>query len=232
MTPEPPIGGVAQALAALVSSDLDVADVLSRLLVDCAQATGADAVAILAVEGNGDLAMLAATSHSAVQIELLQAQRHAGPCVESIETMSVITGDERDLAERWGEVGRDIADAGITRVAALPMVWRGQALGCVNLFWRGAGGEVDADVGLLYADLATVVVVQSAPMTPDVIHAALHDALTARAVVEQAKGVLAYAHDVDMERAYALLLQRVAETATPLTRVAEDVVRRRGRPSS
>jgi hypothetical protein len=221
--------GVPGALASLVGDPVDVADVLAHLVADCAEATGAVAVAILANDAIGGYALLAATSHRASELEMLQAQQRTGPCVEAVDERRAVTSDSAgDMVDRWGDVGLAMTAAGCTAVESLPMLWRGQAVGGLNIFHDAARPAPDPDLTQAYADVATLVVVHSV-VGHQQVRARIHDALAARTLIEQAKGVLAHAGQVDMETAYARLLSRAERDGVGLTETARDVVRRRGR---
>ncbi len=100
--------GLAHALSSLTADVVDIADVLARLVADAAEALGAGAVAVLAIDGD-DLGLLAATSHRAVEIEMLQAQQRTGPCVEALATGEVVRCVGRGaLTSAWPDVGAAI----------------------------------------------------------------------------------------------------------------------------
>ena len=227
------VASLAAAMKALVLSDPDVADILAHLVSDCARATSADACALLAVDSDGELSLLAAESHRAVELEMLQIQREEGPCVEVIEGAAPlhVSGAEA-IRARWGDVGATIVDAGFQAVEAYPMRWRGTMLGGLNLFLTDADRPVDATLAQTYADMATLVVVQSVSVDRDQVRARLHEALSARGVVEQAKGVVAYRDGIDLGEAYTSLLRRAESSGTPLTQTALDVVDEAARGSS
>jgi ANTAR domain/GAF domain len=224
----------ADAAAALVGEP-DVADILAHLLADCVTVMDADAVAILARDATGELSLLAASSHRATELELLQIQRSAGPCVDVIESNEALAvSGTAQLEERWEHVGRAIADAGFTAVEAYPMRWRGTVLGGLNVFSsRPTSAAHTAGVGQTFADIATLAVIYSMPISAEQAATRLHEALNARELVEQAKGVIAYVDGVDMSTAYDTLLRRADLNGEPLTRTADDVIaeqlhRRRG----
>ena len=73
--------------------------------------------------------------------------------------------------------------------------------------------------------MATLVVVQSTEIPSDQIAARVHDAIMARAQVEQAKGVLAHLHGLDMASAYEELRVLAAQSGRSLTETALRVVR-------
>ena len=233
---EPTAASLATAIEALVMPGLDVADVLANLVADCARDTSANACALLAVDGRGELSLLAAESHSAVELELLQIQGDAGPSVDVIVSgvpLHVAGADA--VRERWGTVGDAVVDAGFQAVEAYPMRWRGAVLGGLNLFRADADGPVAGALAQAFADVATLVVVHAGAVEADEVKARLHEALSARAVVEQAKGVIAYREDVDLGTAYGLLLRRAESAGTLLSQTALDVVAEavgRRRPTS
>lgn len=221
----PPEEPLAAALSAVVATTIDVADVLAHLVVDCAATLPVEAVALLAVDTNGDLSLLAADSHRAGQLELLQIQGRRGPCVDVITTNEPLLVSGADaVAARWDEVGEAIVALGFTAVEAYPMRWQGRALGGLNLFHAEDRTTPIGARAQAFADMATVVVVQSMPLSEDQVRARMHEALSARAAVEQAKGVLAYQLGTDLAEAYASLLRRAWDSGTPLTQAALDVV--------
>src|SRR3954453_4213440 len=132
---EPTAASFAAAIEAVVRAEPDVADVLAHLVADCARVTSVDTCALMAMDGNGELSLLAAESHRAVEMELLQIQRSAGPCVDVIDSGRPLHVVGREaITERWGDVGQAVVDAGFEAVEANPMRWRGTVLGGLNIF--------------------------------------------------------------------------------------------------
>ena len=221
-------GALAAAVSGLVS-DRGVADVLTQLVLDATTVLDAQSVAVLVTVEEDDLVLLNASSHEAGQIELLQAQSWSGPCVDVISSgRRISVAGEDDLIARWGAVGRAMVEAGHGGVDAYPMSWRGRVLGGLNVF-RGGNGvarSVSHDVGQAFADVATLLLVHDADVPVEQIRAHVYEAVQARSLVEQAKGVLAHVHAIDPARAYELLLAR-AEEGGGLTSVALDVVSKR-----
>jgi hypothetical protein len=219
-------GAFADAAAALVGEP-DVADVLHHLVSDCAEVMGADAVAILARDGSGELSLLSATSHRVSELEMLQVQRSAGPCIDVLETNEALAVSGTDqLVERWHDVGQAITQAGFVSVESFPMRWRGVALGGLNVFWETQqSASQDAAVGQAFANIATLTVIHSVPISIDEASGRLHGALSARELVEQAKGVIAHVDNLDMSSAYDSLIQRAGTSGETLTETALNVIR-------
>jgi hypothetical protein len=213
---------LAGAVAAIVAR-LDVVDALAHLLEACAKAYPADAVAVLVSNPRGSLELLHATSHRADEIELLQIQSETGPCVDALSGNEQIVASGADMVERWGDIGTAILAAGYGGVHAYPMHWRGQAIGGLNLFVRN-GVTPDLELGQMFADLATLAVLQANEVSSDELVARLHDAVSSRTVIEQAKGVLAQRLGTDMNAAYSELLAAARGSGQNLTAAAVDVV--------
>jgi hypothetical protein len=214
--------------AAAMVSEHNVTDVLAQLLTDCAELVSADAVAILVADGSDELSLLSSSSHRASALELLQIQSHVGPCVDTIRSGAPVTATGAlELGHRWGDVGTAIAESGLVRVDAFPMRWRGRVLGGLNIF-RQSPDDVDDEITTLsqaFADVATLVVVQSTEIPSDQIAARVHDAIMARAQVEQAKGVLSYVLGIEMAEGYDELRRLAADRGRSLSETAIDVVR-------
>jgi len=222
------LDALAAATAAMVSPHHQT-DVLTRLVDDCVDVLQARSAAILVsdVAGAG-LALLNASSHQAAEVELLQAQSERGPCVDAIAQGSVVSvhGAEA-LVERWDDVGQAMVSVGYLGVQAFPMRWYGRVVGGLNVF-RERGEEPAAELGVAgqaLADVATLVLVQSGDVPADQLAARVHDGVRSRAVVEQAKGVLAYLHAVDVDRAYDLLVQEAGRDGGSVTEAALRIVR-------
>lgn len=221
----------AQALADVASAlveDHEITGLLARLVSDCAQLLPADAAALLVRTADGGFELLSATSHRVDEIELYQAQRTDGPCVDATRTGEPTRAVGRvQIVERWPHVGQEIVDAGFGSVHVFPMHWRGHAIGGLNLF-AVAEEELSAASGVLaqsFADFATLAIVQPVALADDDLTERITAALEGRVVIEQAKGVLAFQLGLDMAAAYDELLSRTAANGTTLAQVAENVVR-------
>lgn len=214
------------ATAAMVQ-DRDVADTLAKLLHDCATSTGANAVGLLVSDERGDLDVLSATSHQATELEIYQLQLDAGPCIDAVRSgASVAAVTDGDIKDRWGVVGEAIVKAGFHAVQSVPLRWHGRIIGALNAFHRDPA-TVDEDTQVLlqaFADVATVVIVQSAELSSADLTERVRLALAGRTVIEQAKGVLAQTANVDMAAAYELLAARAAENGSSLTETAARII--------
>jgi transcriptional regulator with GAF, ATPase, and Fis domain len=220
------VQALADAAAALTEAQ-DVNGTLARLVRDCADVLSAQAIGVLVLDGHQQLELLSSTSHQTAELEMFQIQQDSGPCIDAIRTGQVASVlDPDELASRWPQVGAAILAAGFHTVHAFPLRWHGHILGALNVF-HAAAQTADADIlalGQAFADIASIAIIQTAEdLTLEHIAQRLQRALQARTLIEQAKGVLAYRHGIDMAAAYEQLLSLVAPDST-LTATATEVV--------
>jgi hypothetical protein len=203
----------------------DVSGSLVALLSDCAELTEADSAGLLIRADDGSLELLSSTSHTTTVLELYELQNGRGPCLEAVQTNVFVSGTAPDLARRWVPVGQAIVDAGYAAVYAFPLRWGDHAVGALNLYATTDRFDDDAQrTGQAFANLAVAVLAH--PHAPDWsdVHRDVLDLLEERIAIEQAKGVLAVRHGLDMAAAYQRLITTAAEQQLSLTQYAQDVI--------
>ena len=218
---------LARAAAALVTEH-DVTDVLAHLLADGRQSLGASAAGLLVRSASGELEVLTATSHRVSELEAYEAQQETGPCADAITTgQPVFQSGTDQLAARWPRLAPLLAAAPYRAVQAHPLRWHGQVLGAITFLHTEPPAETVEllNVGQAFADMATLILLTPHEISGSDIATRTRQALVARTVVEQAKGVLAYQRGVDVEQAYDLLLERVRVYGVSLSAAAADIVR-------
>jgi GAF domain-containing protein len=217
----------AAANAAMIRG-VDGASTVHVLLADCLRLLGADTAGVLVRVGDQDLELLAATSHQTAELELYQSQVRSGPCVETIETgRSVSAVSHSEVVDRWPDFAQAMSAAGLQAVHASPMRWHDRVLGGVNLFWQTSSTltSEEGELAQAFADICTLALMQP-PATDDAngIAERLRAALQGRVVIERAKGVLAHSHNLEMDEAFARLVQMSNETSQPLSEVAHSIL--------
>jgi transcriptional regulator with GAF, ATPase, and Fis domain len=228
MTARTATQALAAATAALTSGR-DITDVLDRLVRDSADVLGAQAVGLLVLAPGGDLELLAATSHQVAELELYQIQQDTGPCIEAVRGGSpVVSTSQDDMRARWPGISEAMTSAGYHSAHAYPLRWHGQTLGALNTFHASAQPDAAdiAQTGQALADIATVLIVQTADLSADQVTERVQQVLQARTSIEQAKGVLAYTRGVDMAAAYDLLRRLAADKDTTITDTAASIIAR------
>ncbi len=220
---------IAEAAAGLVSDGpVDVAGHMAFLLTDLTEVIGGGSSAGLLIRDEaGRLEVLAASSHQSAQLELFQVQNVQGPCIEALlENRAVHADTAEEIRERWSRVGGHLA-LSCQSLEASPLRWRGRPIGTLNVLHPHphAMGPEQRQAVQTFADIATLILIQAATFDHDidptqVVRRALHD----RALVEQAKGVLAYTRGMDIAQAYDDLLHQARTEHVPLVELARHVL--------
>lgn len=127
--------------------DFDVVDVTTQLTEDCAKLLGVAAAGLLLADAGGVLHLLAATSHHVRTLEIFQAQREEGPCLECFHNgRPVIVADLQAERGRWPRFSAVASEEGFASVHAIPMRLRDQVLGTLGLFGTSPGGLSEDDL--------------------------------------------------------------------------------------
>jgi GAF domain-containing protein len=217
-------------IAQTLVDDYDVLDLLHTLVEECVDLLDATAAGLMLAGPDSFLQVMASTSEESHLVEILQQETGAGPCVDCYITGIPVT--IRDIAgteDRWPEF-KDLAAAqGYRSVHAFPMRVRGKTIGAMNLF-RTQTGEMskeDIAVGQALADVSTISILQERTIREAAtVNDQLQRALNSRVLVEQAKGMIAYMSDVDINEAFRLLRSHARSHNASLRDTAEAVLNR------
>ncbi|MET0446895.1 MAG: GAF and ANTAR domain-containing protein [Aeromicrobium sp.] len=216
---------LAQASASLTTS-YDAVGALAALLENCRHGLDVDAGGIL-VETGGQLELLASSSHEMAELEAYQLQVDEGPCVDAFQKGTAVQEHTiESLTERWPQFAATMVAAGFESVHATPLQIQGRTFGAMGIFRRDPlAFTPDEDVVARgFAHIASMLVLQLGEVPPEQLYRRLQNALDARVLLEQAKGVLAGAHDLSMAEAYDLLVQSARDRHQPLTAWAVQVI--------
>jgi GAF domain-containing protein len=228
MSTRTPTQALSETAAALVGP-FDVTDLLSRLILDCRDGVDAAAVGIVVRNSQGAPELLSATSHRSEELEILQVEQDDGPCIDVLRGGRALScvGAEA-ITGRWERAGGPILAAGFQAVHGLPMRWQNQVFGGLNIFRREPVRLTPEEEGVAqtFADLATLVIVQTPTLSSDEVESRIDVALAGRIVIEQAKGVVADSRGLPMDDAYALLRRLADEQGSTITEVAGSLITR------
>lgn len=224
--PSDPTAGRFAEIARSLAGEPDVARTLQRI-VDLAVETidGCEGAGLLIVSRGQILA--GSWSDEAVHaIEQLEYEIGEGPCVDAILRVATFETDLRDRASRWPTFVAQALAAGFESILAFRLFAAEDTLGALNLYSRarGAFDEAARAFGGVYAAHAALALAGAQIHEHDVaLVNGLHDALVARDVIGQAKGILMATRHIDADAAFALLRATSQDHNIKLRVIAEDV---------
>jgi transcriptional regulator with GAF, ATPase, and Fis domain len=216
-------------LADTLVDDFDVHEFLHLLARRSVELLDVDEAGLMLADNTGRLRLAAASAEQARLLELIELQTDQGPCLDCYASgepvvVEMLTGPGR---ERWPRFADEATAAGFHSVLALPLRLRQQTIGALNLF-RAEGGAFNDEVqqvGRALADVATIGILQERGLRgQEILARQLQAALNSRVAIEQAKGVLAERHQIDVERAFHLLRSTARSKNTSLSEMAKGVV--------
>lgn len=215
-------------LADTLVDDYDVIDFMHTLTEAVVELLDAQAAGLMLSDQRGNLQVVASSSEESRTLELYELQHDQGPCMESYrEGIPVTNVDPETAEERWPGFGAAVKASNFTSVHAVPMRLRTDVIGALNVFLARPGQLTDADIALGQglADIATIGLLQERTSQERNVHAEqLQGALNSRILIEQAKGMYAERHGVEVAEAFSTMRKHARNTGQPLLTVATQVV--------
>lgn len=208
-------------------ADYDVVEVLQTLVDRAVELFDAAAGAIHLANAQHELEVVASTSERSSFFGLLQLNAGEGPCITAVTTGELATSENlAELQRRWPRFAEASQQRGYVGVHAIPLRLRDTVVGSLNLFREseGALNGADARAAQALADVATISLLQQRTIENATLEASqLQRALDSRVVIEQAKGYVSRALDVDMDTAFRLIRQHARSNQERLSDVARAV---------
>src|SRR3954451_4212941 len=94
--------GFGSITEALLEEDLDLVDVLDRLVVAALNVLEVDAAAVVLQDDKGNLVPVASSNEEAHLLELFQLRIRQGPCLDAIrEGTAIVSPDLDSDRQRW-----------------------------------------------------------------------------------------------------------------------------------
>lgn len=214
-------------LATLLVDEQDDAATLHRVVrVAVRTIPGCDAAGVTLVSGPG-LRTGAWTDERTLAVDEAQYAVGDGPCLDALRRRRINRLDLEQAGDRWPDFVSAARAAGICSFLAAPLVVQGEALGALNLYSRsvdGFGALDEAFVGLLAAQAAAALANEVRYRSAARLAAQLEEALTSRAVIEQAKGIVMAREGIAADEAFAVLRVQSQHRNVKLRVVAQEIV--------
>ena len=198
-------------LAAVFDEEEELTVVLHRVCQQAVHAIGEADLASVTLLGDGRPYVAAATGRHTDDIEHVQYQAQEGPCLEAAETRQVVRVTVHEVGDRWPVFAQSSAKAGVGSYLCAPLFIDTQHHGSLNLYHSETHGFNALDTALL--ELYTTAAEAALRATQRYIRARRHtanlqQALTSRATIDQAKGIIMAVHRIPADSAFAKLVEQ------------------------
>lgn len=189
---------------------------------------GVDEASVTLVQGRRATSV-AFTGSLAVQLDERQYELGFGPCMDAAMSGQTIAIRNTSLGDQaypgFSEVA---ARAGVRATLSVGLAVPGRTVGALNLYDTGGEGvlsEESREVATVFAGHAAIALTNAlAVESTRELAEQLQRAMVSRAVIEQAKGVVAVQRGVTPEQAFALLSRRSQDSNRKLAELAGEVV--------
>jgi len=166
-------------------------------------------------------------------LDELQFEEHEGPCLDAHRTGNAFRIRDLKAEPRWPSYVPRAVEQGALSIMSLPMAAEGNLIGALNLYSRepeafDAEAASIGEIVAAHAGLASQV--SAAFFGHRDLADQMSEAMSSRAVIEQAKGILMAVHRCDAEEAFAHLVRMSQTSNRKLRDVAEETVKTASTP--
>jgi GAF domain-containing protein len=211
------LAGRLSDLARVLQDEDGVGETL-RAIVDAAVGTvpGAQYAALSMVERRREIHTRAGTADVVYKVDQVQYDTGEGPCLSAVYEQQTVSLPDMSTEARWPKFTGRTAELGVLSMLSFQLYVQQDNLGALNLYseHRNAFDDDSEHIGLLFASHAAVA------MSGAQQQEHLRQAITARDLIGQAKGILMERHKLTSHQAFSLLSRASQQTNTKLIDVA------------
>lgn len=218
-----------EAMSRFVVGDATLRETLQRVSeLACAAVSSADMVGLtMLLDGRPSTA--AFTDDTALEIDSAQYDAGSGPCLDAFRHHQVFRIDDVENDRQWPSFNEAAAEQGVKSVLSVPLLARHEGVGALNYYSRlqGAFSENDVRTALHFATYAAILLANSqAYWDAQELGQDVAQAVRARALIEQAKGVLMGTRRCTADEAFEVLVRTSQRENRSVHEVAEELVSR------
>jgi len=205
------VTGALEQLSTALTEDEELPVLLHRVCQQVVHAVPDGSMASISLT-NGDAPWTAArTDDRADEIDKAQYAADQGPCLESARTRTIMRVTVAEAAQRWPEFADAAGEAAVGSYLSAPLFIDEIYQGSLNIYGEDTHGfgALDAALVELYttaaeAGLRAARRYQASRETV----AQLRTALTSRAVIDQAKGIIMAVRRISADEAFTVLVEQ------------------------
>jgi GAF domain-containing protein len=217
-----------EALAKVVLANRELSEVLIQITEIARRAMPTvEAASITLIRGDKPFTA-AYDGQMALDADELQYERGYGPCVDAARAAQVFLIDDMASEQRWPDYAEHAVAHGVGSSLSVPLPFQGATIGALNTYSSRPHAFNDHDVELAEEVAAWLAIAignaeAAARTIEDLTH--LRIAMTSRANIERAKGILMERHKITEDEAFTILTHASQRTNTKLRDVAAELVR-------
>jgi GAF domain-containing protein len=228
MCPTSPDGLWEMTAASMTIESLGISDLLAELAMLAAGLQGSGGASCGIVLRVGGLpSAIACSDELAARVEKIQQVILDGPCLSAMRTGRAARVEDTAQRGQWAEFGARAAAAGVGSSLSVPLTVGDRPVGALNLYATGAGafGETRLRWARGIAGAVSGVLALAASRAEQARQVAdLRAALGARAVIDQAIGIVMAQQRCTSEEAFDILRRASQRRNVKLRDVATDIV--------
>jgi GAF domain-containing protein len=219
-----------EELTGLLLEDGSLTGLLEQVLELTASAISTcAAVSVTVIDETGGYTTAAASHPDADTIDNAQYELSEGPCIDSLHTGRAHHLRDLGTERRWPHFRERAQQLGYRSLLSMPLLAGGVAIGALNVFAEEPDGLTEDDVALaarIGAPAATTLANARAYGRATRLSSQLQEALSSRAVIEQAKGILMAHQRCGPDEAFVALRRVSQRDNRKLRDVAASLVER------
>jgi GAF domain-containing protein len=222
--------GLADALAELhgvVITEQTLDDVLAQVLVLARSTLNGAEGASVSLTRDGNYVTSNASDDVVLELDAVQYENDAGPCVDAIRTGRQISLSLLREADRYPDFSAAAVGRFMSAVLSTPFLVQGRPIGALNLYSASVSAFTprEADVASLFAAQASSLLANAAAFAlTSETNLNLEIALESRDVIGQAKGLLMEREGCSAEEAFDTLRRESQRRNEKVIDIARDLV--------
>jgi len=178
---------------------------------------------------------VAADSAEAQHLDGLQLRTGEGPCVETWRVQAPVVSSDLSRETRWPDFVAAATPTGVRSVLSVPILLGEEKVGALNLYSRKRSAFLAVEVRIAEWFASSLAAVLDDLRTFEELRTLagqLETALTSRAVIDQAKGIVMARRGCTADEAFAHLAALSQQRNVKVRDLARALVQQTGTPSS
>jgi GAF domain-containing protein len=218
-------------LSRLLLTFQEPADLLQQIAEAACEIVPATTNCSVSLVRDGVVRSVAIANEKARHLDDLQYEHGDGPCLEAIRTAREVLSQDLHADERWGGFRSEMVEHGIRSTMAVPLEVGDGAEGALNVYSEDLAAFDEQAIVLARLVAAQAATVKSGVLRyhdQAVLTEQLRAALSSRAVIDQAIGVVMAQQGCPPEQALAALKKASQHRNVKLRVIAQEIVESAG----